>query len=228
VEGVYTADPRVVSAARLLEAISYDEMLELAAHGARVLHAEAVEFARRSDIALYARATGGTGAGTRIDRTGDRAGGGAAGVTGQKQLVLLRVSGEAAATRMLDAVEAAKLSILHLEMAAPTQGESAGEDACSQLWFALDDVPDWDRVRAELLREVGEALAIEEECGAVSIVGERLGASASAVARARRTVADRGVGLLGTASSPMRLTIFCAQKDVDSLVEALHAQFCEQ
>jgi len=226
VDGVFTADPRTVSAARLLEAISYDEMLELAAHGARVLHAESVEFARRSDIALYARATDGGGAGTRIDRQGDKADGVAVGVTGQKQLVRLRASGQAASDRMLGAVEAAKLSVLHLDIA--VSADAAGdENACSALWFALDDVPDWEKVRDDLTRAVGEALSIEEECGAVSIVGERLGANAAAIARARHTVAERGARLLGTSASPMRLTLFCEQNEVDSLVEALHAAFCE-
>src|SRR3989440_8581813 len=57
VDGVYTADPRVVPEARRLDAIGYDEMQELAEHGARVLHAQAVEWARRAGIAVYARAT---------------------------------------------------------------------------------------------------------------------------------------------------------------------------
>src|SRR6266496_2904665 len=57
VDGVYTADPRVVDAATLLHAISHDEMLELAASGAKVLHDASVEFARKSGIALWANST---------------------------------------------------------------------------------------------------------------------------------------------------------------------------
>jgi aspartate kinase len=67
VDGVYTADPRVVECRQLLHAISHDEMLELAAQGAKVLHDASVEFARRSGIALYARATNKDGGGTRVD-----------------------------------------------------------------------------------------------------------------------------------------------------------------
>src|SRR5690349_11723197 len=57
VDGVYSADPRIVDAARLLAAITYDEMQELAEHGARVLNPQAVEFARKASIAIFARAT---------------------------------------------------------------------------------------------------------------------------------------------------------------------------
>src|SRR5499426_1371114 len=95
VDGVYTADPRVVEAAKLLEAISYDEMLELAAQGAKVLHDAAVEFARKSGIALYARATNKDGGGTRIDFAPDRECHVAA-ATGQAPLVRVRATGGAA------------------------------------------------------------------------------------------------------------------------------------
>src|SRR5688572_21283331 len=102
VDGVYSADPRVVDAPRLLDAISHEEMLELALHGAKVLHADAVEFARRSGISLFARATAKDGGGTRIDAVGarpaDRA---AAAVTGQKRLVRVRGESEAALDRVL-------------------------------------------------------------------------------------------------------------------------------
>src|SRR5690606_5985612 len=91
VDGVYTADPRVVDAATLIEAISHDEMLELASHGAKVLHPESVEFARKTGIALWSRATVGNGDGTRIDRpenlTRDHA---VTAVSAQRNLVRLR------------------------------------------------------------------------------------------------------------------------------------------
>ena len=58
VDGVYTADPRVVSAARRIAALSYEETQELAESGAKVLNAQAVEFAKEAGIAIYARATG--------------------------------------------------------------------------------------------------------------------------------------------------------------------------
>src|SRR5262252_10258389 len=94
VDGVYTADPRVVEAPELLHAISHDEMLELAAQGAKVLHDAAVEFARKSGIALFARATNKDGGGTRIDFAPDRERQVAA-VTGQSQLIRIRIAGGA-------------------------------------------------------------------------------------------------------------------------------------
>src|SRR5207302_7546855 len=63
VDGVYSADPRVVPEARRLDALGYDEMQELAEHGAKVLHAQAVEWAKKEKIIIYARATASPAAG---------------------------------------------------------------------------------------------------------------------------------------------------------------------
>ena len=66
VDGVYTADPYVVDAARRLDQISYDEMQELAEHGAKVLNAQAVEWARKAGIQIQARSTNSDGGGTCV------------------------------------------------------------------------------------------------------------------------------------------------------------------
>jgi len=66
VDGVFTADPRVVPSARKVDRISYEEMLELAAAGAKVLHSRSVEYARRNDVPVHVRSSFHDGPGTRI------------------------------------------------------------------------------------------------------------------------------------------------------------------
>ncbi len=90
VDGVYTADPRVVTSPRRLDEISYEEMQELARAGAKVLNAEAVEFAREKGITIHARATSGSTAETLV-RGHAAAGGRVAGVTSQKNVALVDV-----------------------------------------------------------------------------------------------------------------------------------------
>src|SRR5712691_3149750 len=88
VEGVYTADPRVVPDARRLAELSYEEMQELAESGAKVLNAQAVEFAKERGIAIYARATRG-GAETVVRKSPPRAPGRVVGVASETGLVAL-------------------------------------------------------------------------------------------------------------------------------------------
>src|SRR5262245_28451974 len=84
VDGVYSADPRVVPEARRLDAIGYDEMQELAEHGARVLNAQAVEWAKKAGIVVHARATSGNGGETRVGPSAERRG--ALAVTGTRRV----------------------------------------------------------------------------------------------------------------------------------------------
>ncbi|MEM6993171.1 MAG: aspartate kinase [Myxococcota bacterium] len=217
VDGVYTADPRVVDAAQLAEAISHDAMLELSSHGAKVLHAESVEFARKTGVALWARASAsasGEGGGTRIDRpdtmTRDHA---ITAVSAVRGLVRLRASGVDSMDRMLAAAAEGELPVLHLD----------ADHEIADLWFSLADVPDWPALKVRLLGQV----AIEEPCGAVSVVGDFVGRNAAKLAKARSVAAGVGIGVKAMATSPIRITLFCEDGEVDTLTRALHRAFSE-
>ena len=214
VDGVYSADPRTIDAATLLGAISHEEMLQLASHGARVLHAESVEFARKTDVALWARATAGNGGGTRIDRpdsiTRDHA---ITGVAVQRNLVRLRAAGSDSMDRMLAAAADAALPVLHMD----------ADHEIADLWFGLDDVPDWPTLRERLMGQV----EIEEECAAVSVVGDFVGRNAAKLAKMRSVAAGTGLALKAIATSPVRVTLFCADADAAKLERALHRAFRE-
>src|SRR5687767_9770237 len=95
VEGVYSADPRVVPSARRLSEISYEEMQELAESGAKVLNAQAVEFAKERGIAIYARATFQGPGETVVRRLGPESAPRVVGIASQKALVLLELDARA-------------------------------------------------------------------------------------------------------------------------------------
>ncbi|MGH1340918.1 MAG: aspartate kinase [Nannocystales bacterium] len=215
VDGIYTTDPRIVDAAKLIETITHDAMLELASHGARVLHAESVAFAREQGVALWARATnGGSVGGTRIDRPTDASRDHAVtGVSAQRNLVRLRASGAQSMDRMLAAAADASLPVLHMD----------ADHEIADLWFGLDDVHDWPNLRTKLIGQV----EIEECCGAVSLVGDFVGRNAAKLSKARSVAAGMGVSLKAMATSPLRATLFCDDADVEALTQALHRAFCE-
>ncbi|HSK01143.1 MAG TPA: aspartate kinase, partial [Kofleriaceae bacterium] len=215
VDGVYTADPRVVDAAQLLQAISHDEMLELAAQGAKVLHDASVEFARRSGIALYARATSKDGGGTRVDFTPERERQVAA-VTGQSQLIRVKVSGGAAVEHCLQILEASSIPLTHLDL----EGKEL------RAWFTIADVPDWSEVQKRLHNVLGEQLELGEE-GAVTIVGHGIGSNPGVINKARASAVGAGVPLNAVSVSPLRVTLWCDRAHVDTLVRALHKTFVE-
>ncbi len=215
VDGVYSADPRVVPAARLLEAISYDEMQELAEHGARVMNPQAVEFARKAGIAIYARATVGAPGegGTRIGGPAPH-GRGAVGVTGMQELVRVRVRGGAqGGTRLAELLGGEGVRLLRF----------AADEAGALALFSTDDLPDWPLMRARLAAHFGDALiGCDEGLAAATAVGEGLGSDARALAQVLGRARALGIEPSGFDASPLRLTLYVPPARLNELVFALH------
>jgi aspartate kinase len=210
VDGVYTADPRVVPDAQRLNSISYQEMQELAEHGAKVLNAQAVEWARTSGIRIHARATHGEGGGTLVgaEDTGREA----CGVTTARGLVRLRLN--ASATALGAPLAERGVSLWRL----------ADDGAGSVALFGTEDLPDWVDLRRFLEDRFGAPLEITENLAAVSVVGTALG-SANQCARALSEAARTGAPVLGIDSSPLRITLLVKPEDAPALARALHQAF---
>ena len=211
VAGVYTADPRIVPSARRLDELSYEEMQELAQAGAKVLNAQAVEFAREKGIAIHARSTFGSPeetvvrGGSRPERI--------AGVAVRKELALL-------------AFPAARLGavLAELEQAGAAAAEIARPADQAGLTLSLEDVHGWPVLRERLRAAVPELSVADEGVGAVSVVGTGLGAG--------RGVLDQVVGVLEQLGAPpralftstLRVTACCDARVLPEAARTLHAR----
>lgn len=209
VAGVFTADPRVVPDARRLDALSYEEMQELAHAGAKVLNAQAIEFAKEKGIQVHARSTfGGT------EETVVR--GGAhperiAGVASQRERALLAFPA-AALPRVL--------AVLEARGAAPAELAVPGERAGAVV--DLENVHDWPLVRAALAAEV-PGLSVEDEAlGAVSVVGTGLSARPRVLAEVNAVLDRLGVPPKAIFTSALRVTAYCDARVLADAVRELH------
>lgn len=209
VAGVFTADPRVVPTARRLDELSYEEMQALARAGAKVLNAQAVEFARASGIAIHARSTFGGPEETVVCR-----GRGAARIVGvavEKALALVTVAApQAARAREL-------LAAAHAE---PVEVE--GAPGRTTLAVGLENVhgdgPLWAALRSEL-----PGVEIEAEgIGAVTVVGT----GASATPQVREALAAALVGLGGAPRAfevgPLEVTVYAEAARLADLAREVH------
>jgi aspartate kinase len=215
VDGVYTADPRVVENPRHLERISYAEMQELALHGARVLCAQAVEFARRAGIVIYARATSGSSRETLVvgQRDGRQQ---AVGVAGLHNVVC--VHGDGGASQLAALVRA--LEEHHRTMAI----RARLHEGQPVLFFSRDNCHDYGELRAKLER-AGGMVWFEEGLEAASVVGEGLGDDPANLRRALALAESLALPLHSVDTSPMRVTLFLRPGRVDDAVRALHREF---
>jgi aspartate kinase len=221
VDGVYTADPRVVPQARRIGTLSFEETEEMAEAGARVLNAQAVEFAKEKGIAIYARATASAlpGADPSVDGTvvrkyPPRMPGSVVGVASERDTLVLssRSTDHAALLGVLDGLGVAGKQ-LH-----------AFDDGLT-LIVSRENLHEEARVRATLSGHADGAIRIDDTLGAVSIVGAGINASFATLRRGIATLAAVGVAPRGISTSSFRITWLVERRTVEDAVRALHAAF---
>jgi len=208
VAGVFTADPRVVPDARRLDALSYDEMQELAAAGAKVLNAQAVEFAKERGIAIHARSTFG-GAAETVVKGGtfpERI----AGVATQRELALV----ELPSAGLADALAL-------LEARGATAAEIASPGGRAGLVLALENVHDWPVLRAALAALPGAAIE-DEMIGAVSVVGTGLSAGHRVLREVTAVLAGLGAPPRAVFTSALRVTAYAKASVLADAARELH------
>src|SRR5262245_43753568 len=216
VEGVYTADPRVVPDARRLSELSYEEMQELAEAGARVLNAQAVEFAKERGIAIYARATHGGPGETVIRKLPPRAPGRVVGVTSEKGLVLVTAQGPSALRPLVE--------VLHDHGAAGKEMLlRPGEDATlASVLLSLENLHDFARLKQALRARLGDGVRVREDVGAVSAIGAGINAALDNLRTALLTAEAAGASLVGASTSSFRITLLMGGEAVPECVRRLH------
>jgi aspartate kinase len=228
VDGVYTADPRVVPAAQRIGTLTYEETQELAEAGAKVLNAQAVEFAKEKGIAIYARATASalpgsdpTSDGTVVRRHAPRMPGTVAGVASERDLLVLQVTGDW--TRVVSVIDECGVSGKQLHVA--TFGGSADG---TTLVISRENLHNEDRLRRALTDAFGSDARLIDGLGAVSIVGTGINATYQNVRLGVTCLQENGVRSFGLATSSFRATWLIERDQLDRAVRSLHALFVER
>ena len=214
VDGVFSADPRLVPEARKLEALGYDEMQELASAGARVLNAQAVEWAKANGIVLHALHAHLPGTGTRIPGLGA----GHAPVTAvasDADLLLLSTRTEVLPALLGFLAERRVRTRFVLGCAEPSTSETL-------VAVPLADVHGVDALRAELERSFGQTVQAMSGLGTVTVVGSGVGTEPRLLERTLTTAAVLGVRLLAMHTGPLHVTLLVGAADLPELTRALH------
>ncbi len=221
VDGVYSADPRVVPAARRIGALAYEETQEMAEAGARVLNAQAVEFAKEKGIAIYARATQGPlpGAdpasdGTVVRRSPPRLPGTVVGVASERDLLVLDASVPAADVLAL-------LEQLHVP--GKQLHVFAGR---TTVVISRENLHDEPRLR-DALQALGGGARLADGLGAVSVIGAGINATYANVSAGSAALTGIGVAPAGIATSSFRITWLIERDRIADAARTLHERFIE-
>jgi aspartate kinase len=233
VDGVYTADPRVIKGAKKLDHIDVESMLELAAAGAKILHIRAVEFARRHNVDLRVRSTFSDNPGTIV--YSGKAGEGmeesvVSGVAidkGQSKVMVIGipdVPGKAAELFTLIADAGANIDMIVQNT--PTGSDVA--DAVSDIGFTC---PKADTKKVSVALEAAKAklgfrvLEIDEEIGKLSVVGAGMRTHSGVSATMFKALADAGINIEMISTSEIRISVITSDDQVDAAARAVHTAF---
>jgi aspartate kinase len=230
VDGVYTADPRIVRNARRLDRVTYEEMLELAASGAKILHLRSVEYGRRYGVPIHVRSSFTTNPGTVVAGSmedlpmEDAIISGVAHDRSEGKVTVVGVPdkpGEAAAIFR-------ELAVAEINLDMIVQNVSTGGTGRTDVSFTLPATDGATAVAA--LRKVQDAVGFEDllyddHIGKLSLVGAGMRSHPGVSAKFFTALADSGVNVEMISTSEIRISVICRDTDLDVAVRAVHDAF---
>ncbi len=225
VAGVFSADPRIVSDARKLPVVSFEEMLEMAASGAKVLQLRAVEYARNHSIPIHCRSSADDGTGTLVvseDETMERPLVTAVThSTDEARLTLTGVPDEpGVAGRIFTALAEANVNV---DVIIQNEPVSHSEGADLSFTVERDDLT----VAKETIEALDAGVGIEEndKIGKVSIVGAGMRSHPGVAAKVFSTLGEHKINIEMISTSPIKISCVIDSDSVPTAVEALHKAF---
>ncbi len=226
VDGVYTADPRIVPAARKLERLSYEEMLELAAQGAKVLQVRSVEFGRNHGVRIHVRSSFNSSEGTWIvpqeDMVEDAIISGVAHDTSEAKVTVVGVPDRpGVAAGMFTALADANINVDMIVQNISSEGRT-------DISFTLPrgEIDQATELLEARLPEIGaERLIVNPSVAKVSLVGAGMKTHPGVAARMFAALSRAGVNIQMISTSTIRVSVIIEDARVDDAVRAVHAEF---
>lgn len=225
VDGIYTADPRIVKNARKLDAISYDEMLELASLGAKVLHNRSVEMAKKYNVELVVRSSLNETEGTVVKE-----------VASVEKLLVTGVAADANTARIsVIGVEDRPGVAFRIFDVLAKKGinvdiilQSVGRDGTKDISFTVAS-SDMEAAIA-ILEENKERLTIkdivwDEHVAKLSVVGAGMMSNPGVAAKMFESLYNSRININMIATSEIRITVLVDEKDIDKAMNAVHDGF---
>ncbi len=226
VDGVYTADPRIVKSAKKLDAITYDEMLELATLGAGVLHNRSVEMAKKYGVQLVVRSSLNTTEGTIVKEEVEMEKMLVSGVACDRNTARIAVIGledqPGVAFKLFNHLARHNINVDIIL-------QSVGRDGTKDISFTVpEDLVDEAVVILERHRTGSlkcQQINVEKNVAKVSVVGAGMMSNAGVAAKMFEALYDVGVNIKMISTSEIRVTVLINDKDVDKAMNSVHDKF---
>ena len=225
VDGVYTTDPRICPRAKKLDAITYDEMLELSSVGSGVLQSRAVEFAKKWGVVIHSRSAFSDKEGTYVKEESPVEQAVITGIahdTSEMKVTIRHVPDTTGvAAKVFSALGAANVNMDMIIQNTSLDGATDISFTCPAA-----DLPRAKEALAEIIPEIGAAgMDVDEDIAKVSLVGTGMKSTPGVSAKAFRTLGENNINILAISTSPIRLSMVIEAHEAQRAVQVLHTAF---
>ena len=218
VDGVYTSDPKIVKGAKHLPEISYQQLQEMSEAGAKVMNAQAVQFAKEAKIALYARSTFSPGRETLIKDIPFKELSNVLSVVYEKEIVRIYVHDSEKIEWLLSFLDENQIPIKEFH-----QSGLAGDKGyrCSFI-ISISSVYDWARIKNNLEEKLKNGIYINENLGALSIIGEGFSRNNSILIQTFKLLQENHINYYGISTTSFRISILIERDLLEEAVKVCH------
>lgn len=225
VDGVYSADPAIVGDSRHLPEVSYPVMQEMSAAGAKVLNAQAVQFAKDKQIAIYAGSTFDRRRETVVRKLPPGKLAGVQTVVSEKEITQVRIKGDHALSDFKQA-----LSFLEKEQVPIKEVHAADlgiQPGLAQISWVVSspDIYGWQEIRNKLEQQLGTMVQFDTHLGALSLIGEGLNRTNATLIEALALLENHGIAVAGVTTTSFRISLLIAREKIDAGVRLCHANW---
>ncbi len=227
VDGVYTADPSLIREAEHLPEISYQQMQEMSTAGAKVLNAQAVQFAKEAGILIYARSTFNPGNETVIKTISQGASKGITGVVHENDVVRVILSYEyqgAEFYELLKILEDKQITIKELNVV-----EAENEKIKSKASFVISykNIYGWEIFKEKLEKNFNDKIEFDYNLSAVSLIGEGMNKDNEVLIKSMDLLSKEDIKVSGISTTSYRLSFLTPKNDMEKCVALLHKRWIE-
>ncbi|MBW2606396.1 MAG: aspartate kinase [Deltaproteobacteria bacterium] len=225
VDGVYSADPAMVSDARHLPEVSYPEMQEMSTAGAKVLNAHAVQFAKEKNIAIYARSSFQPGRETIIRRLSPGTIIGVQAVVREERVERIRLSGNDVLQRfnqVLSYLESEQVPVKEVNV---TQIDDAGDHSKASFVVSAGHIYGWEQIKDDMKEKVGPDITFDNDLATVSLIGEGLNRNNQTLLGTIDLLKQHDITVSGITTTSFRISLLVPQDRIDQSVQLCHARW---
>ena len=227
IDGVYSADPSTLKSAKHLPEISYQQMQEMSISGAKVLNAQAVQFAKEAKISIYARSTFNPGKETIVRLLKAEVPTGVIAVVHESDIVKVSLTLDDNNT-LEDLLLYLDLHQIQIREINHHRNEVAKSDIKISFVVSVKNIIGWDKRKEELLKKYNNDIHFVKDLGAVSLIGEGLNRDNSILNETLKLIRANKITIYGITTTTFRLSILIDKKLIEQCLKLCHKKWIEE